>query len=134
MENTDIKLENLIGNLKSQKPRLNDSDLLTDSIMNQIVLKQPKSKSVFVFWVRVISSSAAVLLFGLFFYQQIDSTELGANNSKVHWAESKIDVSIECLQNVGTKRANLLEVYFCYMKSNDIKNQRLKTYYQQFSN
>jgi len=134
METSDNKLNIAINNLRRQKPKITDAEMLTDSIMEQITPKNKRSTPSFLLIVRAISSSAAVFLLGLFFFQQTNTTELNTSSPIAKVVEPKIEVRSECSQNANIKKPNMLEIYFCYMQSNSIKNQRLQSYYQQLKN
>lgn len=134
MENTDNKLDNLISNLRQQKPELNNAGLLTESIMKEIKSKSQYKKPSVLIWIRVISSSAAVLLLGLFFFQQTESNKIATNFGSTHIIKNHINIDSVCLENLKNKQANMLEIYYCYMQQNSIKNNRLKTNIKQSTN
>jgi len=134
METLDNKFNITINNLRRQKPEMKDAEILTDSIMERITPKSKRSTPSFLLIVRTISSLAAIFLLGLFLYQQVNTTELNTSSPIATVVEPKIEVRSECLQNANIKKPNMLEIYFCYMQSNSIKNQRLQSYYQQLKN
>jgi hypothetical protein len=132
MENTDIKFDNVIGNLRRQKPVITDSDLLTESILKQIKLKSDQSKPLFLIWVRTVSSAAAVLLLGLFAFQQT-ITETVVTNYRPHAFAFKISINPECIRYAKSKPTTLAEIYSCYLRQNSIKNKRYQSYCQQLN-
>lgn len=134
MENTDNKLENLISNLRQQMPELDNAELVTEKIMNGIDRKSQRPKSFTMGWIRVVSSSAAVFLLGLFIYQQTKVSEITADYTPTHLVEHSININPECIQNVGYGHTNLLETYVCHMVTNSIENKRFQSYYQQQNN
>jgi len=134
MENTDNKLENLISNLRQQKPMLDDAGLLTDIIMKKIKSKSTNMKPSVLIWIRVISSSAAVLLLGLFLFQQTESNNITTNYGSTHLIKNHINIDSVCMENLKNKQANMLEIYYCYMQQNSIKNNRFKTNIKQSTN
>ena len=134
MENKDQKLDYIINQLRRQQPELYDAGLLTDNIMKQVAQRNHQSKPTFLIWVRAISSSAAVLLLGLFIFQQTNVSEITADTTPTHLVEHNINIDFECAQNLNANKSNLLETYFCHMVSNSIKNKQFQSYYQQLNN
>jgi hypothetical protein len=134
MENIDNKLDNLIGMLRQQNPELNKAELLTDSIMNQVGNKSHRSKLPVLIWVRTISSSAAVLLIGLFLYQQTEAESIASNYQPKHCIKNNINIDSICMQNLNENRTNLVETYRCHLQQNSIKNNQYKAYTQQLIN
>ena len=134
METNDNKFDITISNLRQQKPEIKDAETLTDSIMERLTQKSKRLTPSFLLIVRTVSSSAAVYLLGLFLFQQMDFTEPNKSTQTVQLVEPKLEVHTECMQNANTEKPNMLDIYFCYMKSNSIKNQRLQSYYQQLKN
>ena len=134
MENKDQKLDYIISQLRRQQPELHDAGLLTDNIMKQVAQKSHQSKPTFLIWVQAISSSAAVLLLGLFIFQQTDASKVTADTTPTHLVERNINIDFECAQNLNANKSNLLETYFCHMVSNSIKNKQFQSYYQQLNN
>jgi len=130
MEITDNKFDNIISNLRQQKPEIKDAETLTDSIMERLTPKSKRLTPSFLLIVRTVSSSAAVFLLGLFLYQQMDFTEPNKSTQTAQLVEPKLEIHTECMQNVNTKKPNMLEIYFCYIQSNSIKNHQLQSYYQ----
>jgi len=134
MEINDNTLNIAINNLKRQKPEMTDAEMLTDSIMERITPKNKRKTPSFLLVIRTISSSAAVFLLGLFFFQQTNTTELYTNSPTAKVAELKIEVHSECLTKVNSKEKSVLDVYLCRSKTNSIKNQRFQSFYHQLRN
>ena len=130
MENTDNKLENLINNLRQQKLELDNAELFTDKIMNGIDRKTQRPKSFTLGWIRIVSSSAAVFLLGLFIYQHTNVSEITADFTPTHLVKHSFSINPECIQNVGYDHTNLLKTYVCHMVANSIENKRFQSYYQ----
>ena len=60
------KPEDILERLKGQMPQVPDSDFLTESIMSAVTTKTGKVIPMWLKVMRVVSSTAAVLLIGLF--------------------------------------------------------------------
>jgi hypothetical protein len=134
MENTDKKLDQLLNSLSQTKPELKDAGLLTDSIMNEIRKKTLRTTPPLLIWIRMISSSAAIFLLGLFLFQQNEVQTVAYNNKSTAIIENKMNIDSLCMANINTKQTNLLETYYCYMQQNSIKNKQLQTRIQQLTN
>jgi len=134
MKNNEDKFDIIVDRLHQHKPKPDNADVLTNSIMQVLMNQSQRSTSKFLIFVRVVSSSAAVLLLGLFLFQQ-NGTELVASAHKpMPILENKINVDSLCIQRLSNKRVNLLETYFCYMQKNSIKNKQLRAYAQLIKN
>ena len=134
MEINDNTLNIAINNLKRQKPEIKDTEMLTDSIMERITPKNKRQTPSYLLIIRTISSSAAVFLLGLFFFQQTNSTELNTSSSTAKVAELKIEVHSECLTKANSKEKSVLAVYLCHIKMNSIKNQQFQSFYHHTRN
>lgn len=134
MKNLDDKFENLVEKLNRLKPELQDAELLTNSIMQQISTHSPQSKPKLLIWIRVISSSAAIFLLGLFLFQQTGTDPIASTIKPKHLFENKLFIEPECIQLKDNNQINLLKTYYCYMKQNSIKNEQLKELRQQLTN
>jgi len=124
------KLDNLIQKLQSTNPELLDSELLTDSIMLKIKDKSKNRKPTVLMWVRTLSTSAAILLVGLFCFQQNESVSFTSYKQTNNF-NLKINIDSICLQNQHTSGANLLAIYMCHLNQNSIKNKIYKSFDQQ---
>ena len=134
MKNLDDKFDNLGQKLSRQKPELQGAELLTNSIMQQISISSRHSKPKLLIWIRIISSSAAILLLGLFLFQQTDSELIASTIKPKHLLENKLFIDPECIQLKDNNQINLLKTYYCYMKQNSIKSEQLKELRQQLTN
>jgi len=130
MENTDLKFNNLISNLRHHKPVLGNADLLTENIVNEINQKMQQAKSTPIIWIRAVSTSAAVLLLGLFLFQQAE-TEVATSTSQHNCLlEQQINFDSLCIQNSNNKR----EMYFCYLQRNLNKNRQYEFFTKHLNN
>lgn len=134
MKNLDDKLDNLVEKLSRVKPKLQDAEVLTNSIMQQISIQSPHSKPKLLIWIRVISSSAAIFLLGLFLFQQTGSDPIASTIKPKHLFENKLIIDPECIHLKDNNQINILKTYYCYMKQNSIKNEQLKVLRQQLTN
>ena len=128
MENIDDKLDNLVNKLRQQKPELHNAELFTDSIMKEVMNKSHRNTPKFLIFVRAVTSSAAVLLLGLFLFQQNDTELIASTNKPIPIFENKINIDSLCIQRQSNNKVNLIETYLCYMQQNSIKNKQLKSY------
>jgi len=123
------KKEQLVRSLRDAKPTLKNPESLTDSIMNQILQKPVHQVSPILFWARAVLSTAAVLLLGLFLFQQTEAQEMPfASNTPKPVIEKPAEMDSSCLQMLGSERLNYIETYLCYMQQNSIENELFKTY------
>lgn len=128
MENKEEKMEKLIRSLREAKPVLQHPESLTDSIMNQIGKKPVHRVYPLLIWTRAALSSAAVLLIGLYIFQQTEAENTFASSTPKPVIENKIEVDSTCLQMLGSEHLNVIETYLCYMQQNSIENELFKTY------
>ena len=113
------KTDQLIERLRQQSPTLSHPGHLTDSIMNALPEKETGSRS----WlqlVRVISSSAAALLIGLYMYQQ----SAVYNPTVEQTVDYVIHSSSFSIHLTDTDRTSLYESYMRYLKQNKLENLR----------
>ena len=113
------KTNQLIERLRQQSPTLTNPGQLTDIIMDALPGKESGSRS----WlqlVRVISSSAAALLIGLYMYQQSAIYNPTAEQS----VEYVIHSSSFSFHITDTDRTSLYESYKRYLKQNKLENLR----------
>ena len=122
------KLEQLIQSLKEAKPVLNHPESLTDSIMDRIGKKSEHKTTPLLIWVRTALSTAAVLLFGLFVFQQSEDVITTTAASVKPVIENKLEVDSTCMQMLGSEHLNYLETYLCYLQQNSIENKLNKSY------
>ena len=122
------KLEQLIQSLKEAKPVLNHPESLTDSIMDRIGKKSEHKTTPLLIWVRTALSTAAVLLFGLFVFQQSEDVITTTAASVKPVIENKLEVDSTCMQMLGSEHLNYLKTYLCYLQQNSIENELNKSY------
>ena len=77
-----------------------------------------------------VSGAAAILLVGLFLFQQNESETIASTNKSIPVLEKKINTDSLCSDNPESPA----KTYFCYMRQNSIKNNQLTTYSQQLTN
>lgn len=128
MENMEEKMDRLIRSLREAKPVLNNPESLTDSIMDRIGQQPVHQVSPLLIWVRAALSSAAVLLLGLFIFQQTEAENTITSSTPKPVIENKIEVDSTCIQILNNDRSNAYETYLCYMQQNSIENKMFKTY------
>jgi len=80
--------------------------------------------------IRTISSAAAVLLFGLYLFQQNEINASYLIQNSAHLLDYKVNIDSSCIHVSEENRIQLIESYYCYLKQNSIKNKRIKNYYQ----
>jgi len=125
------KLEHLIQSLKEAKPILNNPEGLTNSIMEQIEKATFRNISPLLLWARVALSTAAMLMLGLFVFQQTEAENPTARASVKPIIENKIEADSTCMQMLGSEHHNYIQTYLCYMQQNSIDNELFRTYPQQ---
>jgi hypothetical protein len=130
MDNNEDKLDKLLGKLRVIKPELIDAEVLTSSIVNGISEKSKKTTPQFLIWIRTISSAAAVLLLGLYLFQQTEVEASNLNQNSAHLLEFKVNIDSSCIQISEGKRIKMIESYYCYLQQNSIENNRIKNYKQ----
>lgn len=122
------KMEQLVRSLNEAKPVLKNPEILTDSIMNQILKKPVHQVSPLLIWARVALSSAAVLLLGLFIFQQTEAENSTTTASVKPFIENKLEVDSTCMQLLGSEHLSYIKTYLCYLQQNSIENELNKTY------
>jgi hypothetical protein len=130
MENTDLKIDSFINKLKALQPELHDTEALTVKIETEISKIQVSVTPKLLIWIRTISSVAAVLLFGLYLFEQNEIKATNLNHNSSYLLEFKVDISSTCIQSLKDNRTNLLESYYCYLQQNYIENNRFEKYKQ----
>jgi len=134
MKNTEEKIDKLIHTLRSTAPELTDPGMLTENIMQKIKDRQRQKKPVLLIWIRTVSSSAAILLLGLFLFQQNETATLTSSDKQASHFENKINIDSICLQNQLNSKASLLSIYICHLQQNAVKNKLYRTFDQQLKN
>src|ERR1035437_7699547 len=128
MENTEEKIDILIHKLRSTPPELKDAGMLTENIMQNINNRKRQKKPVLLIWIRTVSSSAAILLLGLFLFQQNETATITSTYKQSITFENKINIDSICLQNQLNAKANLLSIYICHLQQNSVKNKLYRTF------
>jgi hypothetical protein len=134
MENTEEKIDMLIQKLRSTSPELKDTGMLTENIMQNIKDRNRQKIPVLLIWIRTVSSSAAILLLGLFLFQQNEATTITSSDKQTSHFENKINIDSICLQNQLNSKANLMSIYICHLQQNSVKNKLYRTFDQQLKN
>jgi hypothetical protein len=134
MKNTEEKIDILIHKLRSTPPELSNAGMLTENIMQKIKDRQRQKKPVLLIWIRTVSSSAAILLLGLFLYQQNETATITSSDKQASHFENKINIDSICLQNQLNSKANLLSIYICHLQQNSVKNKQYRTFDQKLKN
>ncbi len=122
------KLEHLIQSLKEAKPVMKNPAGLTDSIMDRIGKQAEHKVTPLLIWVRAALSTAAVLLLGLFVFQQSEAEIVTASTSVRPVIENTLEADSTCMQMLGSEHLNYIQTYLCYMQQNSIDNKQFKTY------
>lgn len=135
MTDTESKYKILIDRLRDTKPVTGNPDLLTDEIMQAIRLQHKKAKQGLIVWIRPLMAAASLFLFGLFLYQQLETTDAVQDITRVQFVQpsfqDKKDCSSASTINLSQNR-KLLNQYMCYMKSNMAENESSKQFYQKY--
>jgi hypothetical protein len=126
-KNTDT-YNKLMEKLRKATPVLQDADLLTDSIMQQIKNSESRLESHFLLWVRTVSASAAVFLLGLFVFQQTKATNVLISNEQTAFLETSL--RIDSLDLSLNDQADMVEAYKGYMQEHSEKNDQLRKYFK----
>ena len=119
MNSTEQKTDILINKLRNQKPALNGESQLTDNIMAQIHQTTNRKNIRVLFWIKAVSTVAAVFLLAMFVFQE-KSKEISFTDDKI----MRIDMSKikpPCLIN---ERNTFAEAYSCYMEYNKSRNKQ----------
>lgn len=135
MTDTEKKYNVLINRLKEARPVDGNPGLLTDEIMKAIRLQHKKAKPGLIVWIRPLMAAASLFLFGLFLYQQLETTDAVQDITRVQFVkpsfQHKTDCSSASTINLSRNR-KLLNQYMCYMKSNMAENESSKQFYQKY--
>jgi len=135
MEINEITFNHLFHKLRSTIPELKNAGMMTDSIMQKIQNKSQRKKPALLIWVRALSTSAAILLLGLFVFQQNESVSITSYKSTNNY-NYKISTDSICMQNQHQhiSNTNLLAIYICHLQQNSKKNKLYKSFDQQLKN
>jgi|GEM_PF-1222249 len=135
MEINEKTFDHLLQNLRSARPELKNAGKLTDSIMQKIQDNSRRRKPAVLILVRTLSTSAAILLLGLFLFQQNESVSITYYKPSNNY-NYKISIDSICMQNQHhhISNTNLLAIYICHLQQNSIKNKLYKSFDQQLNN
>lgn len=134
MKNSDEKLELILGKLRHSTPVIEEAEGLTDSIMQHIGQRFKRIESHWIQWLRVVSSSAAVFLFGLFIFQQTEAGNNRTTAQQTPFIENKVTIDSTCFQTSSIDKINLRETYYCYVQQRSNKKSLLQSYAQRLTN
>ena len=134
MENKEEKLDTLLHKLSKTAPELTDAEMLTEKIMQKIKDKDIHWKPAVLIWIRAVSGTAAVLLLGLFLFQQYETTAIVSTTKQPGHPEIRINIDSVCLKNINSPASSMMALYMCHLQQNSIKNKLYKTIDQQLKN
>ena len=134
MENEEEKLDTLLHELIKTVPELTGSEMLTEKIMQKIKEKTIYRIPAVLIWIRAVSGSAAILLLGLFLFQQNETTAIASTPKPSGHPEIRINIDSACLKNLNNPASNIMASYMCHLQQNSIKNKLYKTIDQQLKN
>lgn len=121
----NFELEKIIQKLKLQQVRPDHPAELTDKIMLEID-RCAKKPPVVLKWIRIISTSAALLLTALFIQQQ--GVEITGQNQPSEPIANIKRIKIKPIECFDEK--SQIASYLCYMRSNAIKNNTIYSKYK----
>lgn len=134
MTATETKYKILIDRLRDAKPVAGNPDLLTDEIMKGIIQQKIAPQGLLV-WIRPIMTAAALLLFGLFLYQQFETNEIIHDMTLTKYEKPSLLNKTTCISDstlILSENRNLLNQYLCYMRNNQAENEKSKQFYQKY--
>jgi len=131
MKNKEDKLDILLNKLSKTTPVLTDAEMLTEIIMQKIQKKTNHRKPIALIWIRTVTGTAAVLLIGLFLFQQYGSEKTAITTKHTSPPEIRINIDSVCLNNIHSPSSGLMALYMCHLQQNSIKNKQFKTIDQQ---
>lgn len=134
MDFNDEQLEQVLSNLRRQKPELNQAELLTENTLSKISKVSVRSPYTLLFWVRAISGAVAAFLLTLLIYQHSDNNSVESTYSYNYNVKRELRIESDCIQMDENKKINLVKTYSCYQKLNSLKNKQMQIFYQQFNN
>lgn len=126
MEYQNDQMDKLIEKLRQTKPQPTNPEGLTEAIMQEIGHQSRRPVSPFMIWIRTVSASAAVFLFGLLAYQQLDAMEAVSDHGQTYVKVDQVYVDSACVQLTENGKVNILESYLCHIKQNSRQNDLLK--------
>ena len=119
------KIDILIDKLQQHQPQLQNSNELSDHIMETIKAVQHKKAPRFLSYIQTFSGVASILLTILFVFQ---SNQYERKNTKTTSAQPITIVSIapDCMENLNKEEYDLMEMYLCYLQHNSERNKQSK--------
>lgn len=134
MDFNDEQLEQVLSNLRRQKPELQQAELLTENTLSKISKISVRSSYTLLFWVRAISGAVAAFLLTLLIYQHSDNKLVESTYSYNYNVKRELRIESDCIQMDENKKINLVKTFSCYQKQNSLKNKQMQIFYQQFNN
>jgi len=134
MENEKDKLDMLLHKLSKTAPELSDAEMLTENIMQKIKAKDLHRNPILLTWIRAVTSTAAVLLIGLFLFQQNGIETTASATKHTEPAEIRINIDSVCLKSLNSPASNMMALYICHLQQNSLKNKLYKTFDPQLNN
>lgn len=134
MKNEEDKLDILINKLSNTAPELTNAEMLTENIMQKIKDKDLHRNPILLTWIRAVSGTAAVLLIGLFLFQQNGIETTASATKQPVPPEIRINIDSVCLNYLHNPTSNLMALYMCHLQQNSIKNKQFKIVDQQLKN
>lgn len=132
MDNTNDMYDQEIEKIRKVEVKPKNALALTDSIMEAIEQSRSKTSHHVLYWIRPALTAAALFLFGLFFYQQSESSD--QTISYPITSPSVIEASAH-VSNCFTKSSqekvenkSLLQKYLCYMHNSSLENRKEKLF------
>lgn len=129
MENNDNIYNYLINKLRNTNPELSDPKSLTDNIMISIQKTTETNLKRIVLWARPVMTIAALFLFGLFIFQQLDETDVTQVSSMAYHENMKQNYTInKCFaegEQTGNKYKSLFDIYLCYLKQTELADKKV---------
>ena len=134
MKNEEDKLDMLLHKLSNTDPELSDAEMLTENIMQKIKAKDRHRNPILLTWIRSVTGTAAVLLIGLFLFQQNGIETTASATKHTEPAEIRINIDSVCLKSLNSPASNMMALYICHLQQNSIKNKQFKIVDQQLKN
>lgn len=119
------KLDKILDNLASQKPKLNDADALCDSIMDSLP-EQHRQESHWIGILRWSTSIAATFFLMLFIGQNINNEVIQGTSSSVNFA-TRYQQTINEVANASSVQEAILQ--FAKKKETQISIYNIKKQY-----
>lgn len=132
MENTNDNYYREIEKLRKIEAKPKNPTALTESIMAAIDQSHGKRTVHVLYWVRPVLTAAALFLFGLFLYQQTESTEQTISSGTPR--RSVIEASAyasNCFAQSSQEKdesKSLLQKYLCYMQHSGVESRKEKLF------